>query len=121
MDLANPCTQDFRAAREFNKSGIVFFPGGAGFISKNGALVADWEWSGDGVDQDDYVTSGGTAGFERLRTFAPIKSRIRACGFRTSNFPGIPLTRFSTSCAAPLYFFVLGDLPRAHAYSLYRF
>jgi uncharacterized protein GlcG (DUF336 family) len=64
MDLANPCTQGFQSgAPNSNKSGIVFFPGSAGLF-RNGALVGGLGVSGDGVDQDDYVTSGGTKGFE---------------------------------------------------------
>jgi len=64
MDLANPCTQGFQGgAPNANKSGIVFFPGSAGLF-RNGTLVGGLGVSGDGVDQDDYVTNGGTAGFE---------------------------------------------------------
>jgi len=64
MDLANPCTQGFQSgAANSNKSGTVFFPGSAGLF-RNGALVGGLGVSGDGVDQDDYVTNGGTAGFE---------------------------------------------------------
>jgi uncharacterized protein GlcG (DUF336 family) len=64
MDLDNPCTQGFQSgAANSNKSGIVFFPGSAGLF-RNGKLVGGLGVSGDGVDQDDYVTSGGTAGFE---------------------------------------------------------
>jgi uncharacterized protein GlcG (DUF336 family) len=64
MDLANPCTQGFQSgAANSNKSGIVFFPGSAG-LYRGGALVGGLGVSGDGVDQDDYVTNGGTAGFE---------------------------------------------------------
>jgi len=64
MDLANPCTQGLQSgAANSNKSGIVFFPGSAGLF-RNGALVGGLGVSGDGVDQDDYVTNGGTAGFE---------------------------------------------------------
>jgi uncharacterized protein GlcG (DUF336 family) len=64
MDLANPCTQGFQTgAPNSNKSGVVFFPGSAGLF-RNGALVGGLGVSGDGVDQDDYVTSGGTKGFE---------------------------------------------------------
>jgi uncharacterized protein GlcG (DUF336 family) len=63
-DLANPCTQGFQSgAANSNKSGIVFFPGSAG-LYRNGILVAGLGVSGDGVDEDDYVTNGGTAGFE---------------------------------------------------------
>jgi uncharacterized protein GlcG (DUF336 family) len=64
MDLANPCTQGFQSgAVNANKSGVVFFPGSAG-LYRNGTLVGGLGVSGDGVDQDDYVTNGGTAGFE---------------------------------------------------------
>jgi uncharacterized protein GlcG (DUF336 family) len=64
MDVANPCTQGFESgAANANKSGIVFFPGSAGLF-RNGALVGGLGVSGDGVDQDDYVTNGGTKGFE---------------------------------------------------------
>ena len=64
MDLANPCTQGFQTgAANSNKSGIVFFPGSAG-LYRNGTLVGGLGVSGDGVDEDDYVTNGGAAGFE---------------------------------------------------------
>jgi uncharacterized protein GlcG (DUF336 family) len=64
MDSANPCTQGFQSgAANSNKSGIVFFPGSAG-LYRSGALVGGLGVSGDGVDQDDYVTNGGTKGFE---------------------------------------------------------
>ena len=64
MDLASPCTQGFQGgAANSNKSGVVFFPGSAGLF-RNGALVGGLGVSGDGVDQDDYVTSGGSQGFE---------------------------------------------------------
>lgn len=63
-DVANPCTQGAQTgSANVNKSGIVFFPGSAG-LYRNGALVGGLGVSGDGVDQDDYVTNGGTAGFE---------------------------------------------------------
>jgi uncharacterized protein GlcG (DUF336 family) len=64
QDLANPCTQGMQAGPpNANKSGVVFFPGSAG-LYRNGTLVGGLGVSGDGVDQDDYVTNGGTAGFE---------------------------------------------------------
>src|SRR5438445_4624624 len=70
MDLANPCSQGFKSgAANANKSGIVFFPGSAGLF-RNGVLVGVLGVSGDGVDQDDYVTNGGTAGFS-----APVSIR----------------------------------------------
>jgi uncharacterized protein GlcG (DUF336 family) len=64
QDLANPCTQGMQAGPpNANKSGIVFFPGSAG-LYRNGTLVGGLGVSGDGVDEDDYVTNGGTLGFE---------------------------------------------------------
>ena len=64
QDTANPCTQgDQTGPPNMNKSGVVFFPGSVG-LYKNGALVGGLGISGDGVDQDDFVTSGGSAGFE---------------------------------------------------------
>ncbi len=63
-DTANPCTQGFQSgAADDKKSGIVFFPGSAG-LYRNGVLVGGLGVSGDGVDQDDFVTSAGTKGFE---------------------------------------------------------
>ena len=64
QDVQNPCTQGNQAGGpNTNKSGVVFFPGAVG-LYKNGTLVGGLGISGDGVDQDDYVTSGGSTGFE---------------------------------------------------------
>jgi uncharacterized protein GlcG (DUF336 family) len=62
FDLAHPCTQGSQAA-DANQTGIVFFPGSVP-LYKNGALVGGLGVSGDGVDQDDYVTNAGAKGFE---------------------------------------------------------
>lgn len=70
IDTANPCTQGFQGgAPNDKKSGIVFFPGSAG-LYRDGVLVGGLGVSGDGVDQDDFVTNAGTKGFE-----APIAIR----------------------------------------------
>jgi uncharacterized protein GlcG (DUF336 family) len=45
-----------------NQNGIVFFPGSSG-VYVNGVLLAGFGVSGDGVDQDDFVTQGGIRGF----------------------------------------------------------
>jgi uncharacterized protein GlcG (DUF336 family) len=67
QDVNNPCTQGFQTAGpswpQVNQSGVVFFPGSEPLYI-NGALVGGLGVSGDGVDQDDYVTAGGAAGFE---------------------------------------------------------
>jgi uncharacterized protein GlcG (DUF336 family) len=67
QDTETPCTQGFQvpsvAWPKTNQSGVVFFPG-AEPLYINGVLVGGLGVSGDGVDQDDYVTAGGAAGFE---------------------------------------------------------
>lgn len=64
QDTANPCTQGFQSGPpNASKSGVVFFPGSVG-LYRNGTLVGGLGVSGDGVDQDDFVTAGGAAGFE---------------------------------------------------------
>ena len=60
-DLAQPCTQGSQSANP-NQNGVVFFPGSVP-LYKNGVLVGGLGVSGDGVDQDDYVTNGGAQGF----------------------------------------------------------
>ena len=63
-DTAHPCSQGLSSGLPSgNNSGIVFFPGSAG-LYRNGMLVGGLGVSGDGVDQDDFVTNAGTAGFE---------------------------------------------------------
>jgi uncharacterized protein GlcG (DUF336 family) len=54
-DTNNPCTQG--SDPNGNTSGIVFFPGSLP-LYRNGALVGGLGVSGDGVDQDDFVTAG---------------------------------------------------------------
>lgn len=61
-DVANPCTQGSQSP-DPNQSGIVFFPGSLP-LYKNGILVGGLGVSGDGVDQDDYVTNAAALGFE---------------------------------------------------------
>lgn len=61
-DLAQPCTQGHQAPGP-NQSGVVFFPGSAP-LYRNGQLAGGLGVSGDGVEQDDYVTAGGAQGFE---------------------------------------------------------
>ncbi len=62
FDTLHPCTQGSEASNA-NQNGIVFFPGSLP-LYKNGVLVGGLGVSGDGVDQDDFVTSAGAAGFD---------------------------------------------------------
>jgi uncharacterized protein GlcG (DUF336 family) len=52
FDVANPCVNP-----------VVFFPGSLP-LYRNGVLVGGLGISGDGVDQDDYVTAQAAQGFE---------------------------------------------------------
>jgi hypothetical protein len=61
-DVNHSCTQGSQPPMP-NQNGIVFFPGSEG-LYRNGVLVGGLGVSGDGVDQDDYVTAGGAAGWE---------------------------------------------------------
>jgi uncharacterized protein GlcG (DUF336 family) len=54
-DLAHACTQGSDASHPQNQNGIVFFPGATPLYA-NGKLVGGLGVSGDGVEQDDYVT-----------------------------------------------------------------
>jgi hypothetical protein len=56
---------DGTAQRLANQNGIVFFPGSTPLYLNNDAqqLVGGFGVSGDGVDQDDVVTSAGQAGY----------------------------------------------------------
>ncbi len=60
-DLANPCSQGSQLANA-NQNGIVFFPGSTP-LYRGGQLVGGLGVSGDGVDQDDYVTLGAAGSF----------------------------------------------------------
>lgn len=90
QDVANPCTQGFQSGPpNTNKSGIVFFPGSAG-LYRNGALVGGLGVSGDGVDQDDYVTSGGAAGFEAPPQIRADQILIDGVRLPYLKFPPVP-------------------------------
>ncbi len=60
-DFLNPCTQGSQAPNP-NQNGIVFFAGSIP-LYKNGVLVGGLGISGDGVEQDDYVSFQGARGF----------------------------------------------------------
>jgi len=62
FDVDHPCTQGSQTVNP-DQNGVVFFPGSVP-LYKNGVLVGGLGVSGDGVDQDDFVTNGGANGFE---------------------------------------------------------
>ncbi len=67
----------FNASRSFrdplnlaNQNGIVFFPGSSALYKNSSVLVGGFGVSGDGVDQDDVVTTAG-----ELTLTAPVSKR----------------------------------------------
>lgn len=64
-----------------NQNGVVFFPGSSG-IYKNGVLVGGLGVSGDGVDQDDVVTTAAISGYA-----APTSIRADQYTYRNVRLP----------------------------------
>jgi uncharacterized protein GlcG (DUF336 family) len=66
-DSFHPGTNFHAPTASVNQNGIVFFPGSSGVYKDVGGgnrlIVGGFGVSGDGVDQDDVVTSGGIAGY----------------------------------------------------------
>jgi uncharacterized protein GlcG (DUF336 family) len=87
-DIANPCTQGSQA-KNANQSGIVFFPGSAP-LYKNGRIVGGLGVSGDGVEQDDYVTAGAVVGFEAPENARADNVFIRGVRLPYFKFPRNP-------------------------------
>ncbi|HQR37634.1 MAG TPA: heme-binding protein [Blastocatellia bacterium] len=85
-DAANPCTQGSQR-RNPNQSGIVWFPGSAPLFSGN-TIVGGLGVSGDGVTQDDVVTSAGTTGYE-----APLAIRADQVIIRGVRMPYMKFNR----------------------------
>ena len=72
-----------------NQNGIVFFPGSSG-VYKNNALVGGFGVSGDGVNQDDVVTSAGIGGFDAPDAIRADTIFIRGVRLPYFNFPRNP-------------------------------
>jgi len=90
QDVANPCTQGFQPGPpNVNKSGVVFFPGSVG-LYRNGMLVGGLGVSGDGVDQDDYVTAGGATGFEAPTQIRADQIQIDGVRLPYLKYPPVP-------------------------------
>jgi uncharacterized protein GlcG (DUF336 family) len=89
-DTVNACSQGLDGGLSSgNNSGIVFFPGSTG-LYRNGVLIGGLGVSGDGVDQDDYVTSGGAAGFEAPTNTRADQVMIRGVRLPFFKFPRNP-------------------------------
>lgn len=88
FDDANPCTQGRQPKNPF-QSGVVFFPGSSS-LYRNGQLVGGLGVSGDGVEQDDYVTAGAIVGFEVPENIRADKVFIRGVRIPYFKFPRNP-------------------------------
>jgi len=93
-DTANPCGEGFQPSQGFQlfdtkQSGIVFFPGSVGLF-RNGKLVGGLGVSGDGVEQDDFVTNAGSAGFEAPTNIRADQVFVRGVRLPYLKFPRNP-------------------------------
>ncbi len=89
-DTVNPCSQGLDGGLSSgNNSGIVFFPGSTG-LYRNGVLIGGLGVSGDGVDQDDFVTSGGAAGFQAPANMRADQLLVRGVRLPYFKFPRNP-------------------------------
>ncbi len=62
-DTDHPCTQGANVPDSYKSSGIVFFPGALP-LYRDGVMIGGLGVSGDGVEQDDYVTAQAAKGFD---------------------------------------------------------
>jgi len=85
----NPCTQGSQPLGP-NQSGIVFFPGSAPLYRLGFVLVGGLGVSGDGVDQDDYVTAAGILGYEAAPFLRADRISIRGVTLPYIKFPRAP-------------------------------
>ncbi len=84
-DTLTPCTQGTESPNP-NQSGIVFFPGSLP-LYRNGEIIGGFGISGDGVEQDDFVTVGGAVGFEPSDTIRADQFFIRGARLAYLKFP----------------------------------
>lgn len=80
-DIANPCG--------FGGNGVVFFPGSLP-LYKNGVLVGGLGVSGDGVEQDDFVTAAGALGYEPAKNLRADRVFIDGVRLPYLKFPRNP-------------------------------
>lgn len=87
-DVANACTQGAQPSNP-NQNGIVFFPGSLP-LYRNGVLVGGLGVSGDGVDQDDYVTAQGAINFAAPASIRADQVILRGVRLPYQTFPRNP-------------------------------
>jgi uncharacterized protein GlcG (DUF336 family) len=96
-DSRNPCTEGPGASRGgnrsyLNQSGIVWFPGSAP-LYRGDRLIGGIGVSGDGVEQDDYVSDLGSAGFHPPDALRADNSVMKDSKGRAVRLPYLKLPR----------------------------
>ncbi len=86
-DVVNPCTQGSQA--NGNQNGVVFFPGALP-LYRNGVLIGGVGVSGDGVEQDDFVSAAAAKGFEPPRDHRADRVQIDGVRLPYLKFPRNP-------------------------------
>ncbi len=89
FDTLNPCTQGSQAPNPY-QNGVVFFPGALP-LYRNGVLVGGLGVSGDGVEQDDFATAAGAAGFEAPENIRADHQIVRGVRLPYIKFPRNPV------------------------------
>ncbi|MEO5926755.1 MAG: heme-binding protein [Bryobacteraceae bacterium] len=79
-DVENPCE---------GGNGVVFFPGALP-LYRNGVLVGGLGVSGDGVEQDDFVSAAGALGFEPPKNIRADRVQIDGVRLPYLKFPRNP-------------------------------
>ena len=87
-DLARPCFHGFDPASP-NRNGVVFFPGSIP-LYRGDRLVGGLGVSGDGVEQDDYVSFLGAAGFLPPENLWADRHTVRGVRMPFLKFPRNP-------------------------------
>jgi uncharacterized protein GlcG (DUF336 family) len=90
FDIANPCTMGSnKVFNPLNQNGVLFFAGSLP-LYKNGMLVGGLGISGDGVDQDDFVTAAGAVNFQAPANIRADQITIRGVRMPYQKFPRDP-------------------------------
>lgn len=89
FDTLNPCTQGSQTPNPY-QNGVVFFPGALP-LYRNGVLVGGLGVSGDGVEQDDFATAAGGAGFEAPENIRADHQIVRGVRLPYIKFPRNPV------------------------------
>ena len=88
FDIANPCTNGHQPPSA-NQNGVVFFPGSVP-LYKNGALVGGLGISGDGVEQDDFISGQASVNFAAPTAIRADQFSIRGVRLPYLKFPRNP-------------------------------